>query len=158
VPNFLKAGRQDVLVEAAEEFHRVQRHFSRAVRPYAAIGEGYLAIVAGHNPMVAYRDTEDIRCEISQRVLAISVNLRVHLPGALPGRRVDQVKQALTRQDVAELGAEQLGQGLHRDEEVSAQGQPATAVFVDPAPRHDVVHVRMVLQRPASSVQYPEEA
>ena len=54
--------------------------------------------------------------------------------------------------------AEEDGQSLHRHEEVNPGGQPATASLVDPAPRHDVVHVRVVLQCPAPRVQHAEEA
>jgi len=77
---------------------------------------------------------------------------------APPSRRVDEAKQVLARQNVTELGAEQYRQGLHRDEEVSARRQPATVVLVDPASRHDVVHVPVVVQRPAPSVQDAKEA
>ena len=48
-------------------------------------------------------------------------------------------------------------QSLHRHEEVNPGGQPATASLVDPAPRHDVVHVRVVLQC-CLRVQHAEEA
>ena len=82
----------------------------------------------------------------------------MYYPVVLPGRRVDQVKQVLALQDVAELVAEEDGQSLHRHEEISPGGQPAIATLVDPATRHHVVHVRVILQRPAPSMQNTEEA
>ena len=44
--DFLKAGGQNVLEEAAEKLHRVQSHLARPLRAHAAIGEGHPAIIA----------------------------------------------------------------------------------------------------------------
>jgi hypothetical protein len=64
VPDFLEAGRQDVLEETSKELHGVQRHPPQPVGSHAAIGEGHLAVVAGGDPLVADGDAEDIRGEI----------------------------------------------------------------------------------------------
>ena len=61
VADFLEAGGQDVLEEAAEELHRVQRHPPRPVRADTAIGERDLAVVTRDDAMVADRHAEDIR-------------------------------------------------------------------------------------------------
>ena len=66
VPYLLEPGGQDVLEEAAEEFHRVQRHLPQSFGSDAAVGEGDVAILAGDDPAVTDRHSEDVRGEIAQ--------------------------------------------------------------------------------------------
>ena len=128
------------------------QHLPQSFGPDAAVREGDLAILARNDPVITDRHSEDVRGEVAQRGSAVAGSLRVDHPVALPNRRVDQVKQVLACQDAAELAAEEDGQRLLRHEEVSPGGQPATAILVDAAPRHDVVHVRVIVQCPAPCV------
>ena len=52
MPYLLEPGGQDVLEEAAEEFHRVQRHLPQSFGSDAAVGEGDVAILAGDDPAI----------------------------------------------------------------------------------------------------------
>ena len=61
MPDFLEAGRQDILEEATEELYCVQGHLPRLVRSDAAMGKSHLAIVARNDSMVAHGDAEDAR-------------------------------------------------------------------------------------------------
>src|SRR5438067_10109290 len=108
--------------------------------------------------MVADRHPDDVGGEIPQGGAAVARDLRVDDPVAMPHRWVDQVQQALAFEDIPELGPEDNRQGLDRYEEVGPRRQPARAVGAETAARYDVVHVRMVLQRPAPGVQDAEEA
>jgi hypothetical protein len=158
VTDFLETGGQDVLEEAADELQRIQRHLPRTVRSDATIGERDLTFVAGDDPMVADRHTEDVRSKVVQRGPAIAGGLSVHHPVATPHCGIDQLQQTFSLQEIPELCPEDHRQSLDRDEKVGPRRQPARAVGAEAAARHHVVHVRVILQRPAPGMQYAEEA
>src|SRR5262249_34545498 len=65
---------------------------------------------------------------------------------------------ALALEEISELGPEDDREGLDRYEEVGPRGQPARAIGAEATAGDHVVHVRMIIQRPAPGGQDAEEA
>ena len=126
--DFLEPGGKDVLEEAAEKLHRVQRHLPRPVRSDTAIGEGDLAVVAGDDAMVADRHSEDVRGEIAQRGAAIARGLRVHHPVAPPtagSTRFSRPSRARMSRNLARKRIDRALTGTRKSARDGSQRAPA---------------------------------
>jgi len=72
VPHLPETAGQDVLQEASDELHCVERHVAGAVGAARAVGEGDFPVVAGDDPPIADHHAERIRSQILQARLAIA--------------------------------------------------------------------------------------
>jgi hypothetical protein len=95
IADLQESDRQDVPEEAAQELHRVWGNPPTSIRPHAAVGEGYLGVVAGGDPMVADGDAEVVEGDVAERLAAVTGGLSVDCPVAPPHRRVDLIEPPL---------------------------------------------------------------
>ena len=116
--NLHESGGQDVLEEAAYEFHGVQRRLAPAWGVDLAVAEGDLVVVIVDDAAVGEGDAEDVGGEIPERCAAVADGLGVDRPGLLPDGRIDLVEQAGPGDGITELGAVDEGEGLDANKEV----------------------------------------
>jgi len=164
----VKAARQNVDQEAADELVGGQRHNMLALGPVAAIilvAERDAGLVEGDEAPVRYGDTVGIAREIGQdRLRPGKRRLGIDHPALLPDRRQipqedlafreahqgaeeGQLAGIEQRQQAGEeQSAEQRAQHAHRQQEGRARRDPARTVQRDPSAGHDHVHMWVVGQ------------
>lgn len=120
--DLLKAFWEDVLEKACDEGVNGKGEMSGLVCARADIAEGDAAVIEGFDAVVGESDTMDISGKVLGSVLAVASVLEVDVPGFAEDRRIDLPQEVCTVEGIADLGAEDLGQGVTRDEEAGMSG------------------------------------
>ena len=111
------------------------------------ITKGDLAVFEFEDAVVAEGDSEDIGGKISEGSLAAADGLTANDPILLPGQRRDLAIERCFLEGVAELGTEDIGQGLNGDQELGVFGwKPLLAIHGEAASGHQIVDVGMVAE------------
>ena len=126
----MKAGRQDVLEEAPDQFVGLQVDVLAAARgalplppPYASVGEQREIAVAGGG-------FEHVAAQIAQGGLAGTSRLAMHDPALLPnasGQGLEEVGR-VAFEGLTKEGAIVIGQGMNVDKELGATGNPLALI------------------------------
>ena len=103
---------------------------------------------------------EHVTAEVAQGVLAAAGGGAMNHPALLPdlGREVGQRLGHLLLEGLAEERAAAITQGLDRQEEAGAAGDPLALVPAQAATGDQVVDVGMIFQRARPSVQHAQQA
>jgi hypothetical protein len=153
VSDFHEAFRENVLEEAAEKLHGVERGGAWSSTARLAVGERDGAVFESHEAPVGDGDPEDIGGKVLESRVAISSRLRVDVPGEVPDVWVDVLEQSGLAHVFLEKGAVDRREGFDGDEEVVSGSEPLGAVLGKSTARDDVVDVGVVLELPAPGMQ-----
>src|ERR1019366_8706939 len=156
----MKAARQHVLEEAAEELKGLKVDLSPGAGATVAKGPAQPAIGQELELAVAGGGFEHVTAEVTQSVLAAAGRGAGNPPALLPhlGREVRQGLGHLFSEGFPEEGAAAITQGLDRQEEAGAAGDPLALVPAQAATRDQVMHVGMIFQCARPSVQHAQQA
>ncbi len=136
VAHFHKTAWQDMLEEALEEvLHGEGAGFELAgVRRAVLEGDaGRLqaaTVLDGDQTPVAEGDAVDVGSQVFESRLAVAHSLAVDDPFAPPDFLWDLFIESCFLQGALEGGAEQFGEGFHRQEEAFARRQPGAVIVV----------------------------
>jgi hypothetical protein len=153
VADFPAASGQDMLAEPAEKRDGVEVGRSWAGTAGCAGGEGDKAVLEAHDAAAGEGDFADIRGEIFAGRMAVGVGLAVDVPGDVPDPWVDVSQESSVLPLLFAESPGEGGEGLDRDKDGGAGGQPSRAVRSKPTAWDDRVHVRVVLERPAPGME-----
>ncbi len=161
--DFLKAARQDVLQEAADELLSRDCHPAILRAPALAVGISDPAQVIRtrldlYDPAIADRHAEDIGRQVLQCSPTVTDGLAVDNPSLGPDLGGNLRQQARLLHRRLELGAINDRRGSDGDEEVDSAGKPGLKILTDCSTRHDEVDVRMVAQVSSPRVQNARES
>ena len=164
IAHFHEAARQDMLEEALDEvLHGESTGFELAGVGGAVLeselGSFHAATVMdGEQAPVADGDAVDVRGQILESSLPIADLFAIDNPFSPPDLGRDVGVEGGSAQSALEGSAEQLGEGLHMQEEVFAGGQPRLPITAYPAAGSQVMHVGMVEQVAGPGVQHAYHA
>ena len=180
MPDAVKAFRQNMDQEPADELARVQRHpliAARSFDPVILEGEGHAFLIGGDKPPVGNGHAMGVAGKVTKdRLWPGKWTLGIDEPLDLFERRQEggeSVRRGETRVLAEELKfarlvgcgelfqhepPEQLGENPHRQEEAAPAGQPARPVLRDATAGRNHVHVRMVRHRRAPAMEHGDES
>ena len=114
-----------MLEKAAEELHDIEGEDSGTLAVRLAIANQHGAILNTNDARVGDGDFEDIGSEIFESSLAGRDRLRVDVPVDVPDISRNLTEEFCLFHQIAELGAEDLGERFDGEIEVSSGGMPA---------------------------------
>jgi hypothetical protein len=158
VADFHKAGRQDMLEEAAGEFHDIEGESSGTLAVGFAIANEHGTAIEACDARVGNGDFEDVRGEIFESRLTGAHRLAVDIPVDVPDLVVNVIEQFRLFDEIAEFGSEDFRESFDRHKEIDSGGVPGAIGRADGTARHDVMNVWMILESASPGVQYTEEA
>jgi len=91
--DFHKPARQNVLEEATNELHDINRHLTQSVTILLAIRKHHRAICDIDDPGIGESHPEDIGGKVFQHSSTIAYRLNIDIPLHLPDSRVDFSKE-----------------------------------------------------------------
>jgi hypothetical protein len=157
--DLLKTFGEGVLEKTRDEGVDGKGEMSDLVCARAGIAEGDSAVFEGFDAVVGEGDPMDIAGEVLGGVLAVASVLEVDVPGFAEDLRIDLPQEILTVEGVADLGAEDLGQGVTRDEEVGMSGlAPGLALIGQPSGGGEEVDVRVVGEVARPGMEHRQDA
>jgi hypothetical protein len=115
--DLLKAFGEGMLEKACDETVDGKGQPPGLVSARGGVAEGDAAVLEGFDAIVGDRDAMGIAGKVLGGVLAVAGVLEMDVPGFAEDRRIDLIEEAGAVEGVADLGAEDLGQGVARDEE-----------------------------------------
>jgi len=128
--DLLKALGEDMLEEARDEAVDGQCEAFGLMCAGIDVAEGDAVVFEGFDAVVGQRDATDVAGEILGGVLAVSRELRLNVPGLAEDRRIDLIEQPRPVEGVADLGAEDSGECVSREQEAAVGGfAPSFAAF-----------------------------
>ena len=142
-----------MLQETADEFFSGQRAESGLASFGVLIAKDHLAIFQFQDAVVADGNPENVSGEVLHGGSSIADRLRVHNPVLLPDGFGNVIEEIGLSQSLSELCAKDLGEGLHREEEVFSPRQPVLSIQSQGASGDQVVHVRMVCEVTSPSMK-----
>ena len=159
-PHPVKARRQHVLQEAAQELEGLQIDMPPLAGGAVTVRPAQLPIGQPCERPIAGGGLEDVAAQVTQRVGAGAHRRAVRDPTLFPDARRDvlQRRGVMAREALAEQGASVVAQGLDRHQELFAGGHPGALVPTQPAAGHQEVDVRMMDQGAAPGVQHAQHA
>src|ERR1017187_727222 len=139
----MKAARQHVLEEPTEELEGLKVDLSPGAGATVTKGPAQPSIGQELEWAVAGGGFEHVTTEVAQSVLAAAGGGAVNHPALLPhlGREVGQRLGHLFLEGLPEEGAAAITQGLDRQEEAGAAGDPLALVPAQAATGDQVMHV-----------------
>jgi hypothetical protein len=146
------------LEEAADELLGVEGAGPEGAGVGGAIAEGDLAVGQFEDAAVADGDAEDVGSQILQGVETIAHGLAMNDPILLPHCWGDKGEEIGLAQSVAELGAEDGGEGLDGKQEVLSGGQPGLTIRGKAASGDEVVNVGVVAEVAPPGMEDADEA
>jgi hypothetical protein len=147
-----------MLEEAADELDGVESENSLSMAVGFAVTNEHGAILDTNDAGIGDGDLEDIGGEIFESGFTGGHRLGVDIPICLPDLGRDLIEEFALFHQIAELGAEDFGEGFDGEKEIESGGMPRAIGRTDSAPRNDVVNVGVVLQSSPPGVEYTEEA
>ena len=117
-----------MLQETADEFFSGQRAEPGLAGFGVLIAKGHLAIFQFQDAVVADGNPENVSGEVLHGGSSISDQLTVHNPVLLPDGFGNVIEEIGLLQSLSELCAKDLGEGLHREEEVFSPRQPVLSI------------------------------
>jgi hypothetical protein len=147
-----------MLQETADEFFSGQFAESGLAGFGVLIAKSHLAIFQFQDAVVADGHPENVSGEVLHGGSSIADRLTVHNPILFPDGFGNVVEEIGLSQSLSELCAKDLGEGLHREEEVFTPRQPVLSIQSQGASGNQVVHVRMVCEVAPPSMKYAYHA
>jgi len=157
--DLLKAFGEDVLEKARDEGVDGKGEMPGLLCARAGIAKGDAAVLKGFDAVVGDGDAMDIAGEVLGGVLAVASVLEMDVPGFAEDRRIDLRQEIFTVEGVSDLGAEDLGQGVPRDEEAGMSGlAPDVALVCQPACGGEDVDVGVVGEVARPGMKHRQDA
>lgn len=155
VPDFHEAMGEDMLEASADTRDGVEGGGAAACPAGFAVGAGHGAVRARDATARGERHCEDIRGEGWQGGVGLGHGLAVDVPGDRPARWVEGLQPSGVGHLRSPHGAVARREGVHRDKEIGAGGEPRVPVCGATAPWDDGRERRGVLELPAPGRQAP---
>lgn len=162
VADFHKASWQDVLQETVDKYF----HGKGALFELSGIGSvilesdlGVLQTALGERKQaaVAEGNAMDVRSQVFESSLSITDWLAMHDPVFAPNLGREMGIDRGSFQGALKSRAEEHGEGLHRQEEVLARGQPTESIAAQSASRGQVMNMGVVDQVACPGMQYTHQ-
>jgi len=116
------------------------------------------AMLNGDQAAIADGDAMNIGSQIFESSLTIANGFAMDDPILVPNLCGDLIKERGVLQSASKGSTEQLGKGLHRQEEVIAGRKPELPIWAQPASRSQVVEVGMIEQIARPGMQDTHQA
>jgi len=147
-----------MLQEATDELDNIEGQDSRSFTVGLAVGNEHGAVLDVEDARVGDGDFENVGSQIFESGITGGDCLRVNVPVDVPELGWDLIQQFGLRHQIAELGAEDLGERFYGEEEIDSGGMPGAIGRTQRATANDVVDMGMILKSASPSMQDAEEA